>query len=90
MRMPEISLIEWQKRFGTERTCAQTLAKVRWPQGFQCPACGGKKAYSIATRHLYQCAHCRHQVSLTADTLFHATKLPLVTWFWLILPRVCF
>ncbi len=84
MRMPEISLIEWQKRFGTERTCAQTLAKVRWPQGFQCPACGGKKAYSIATRHLYQCAHCRHQVSLTADTLFHATKLPLVKWFWLI------
>lgn len=83
MQIPEISLIEWQKRFGTERRCAQTLVKVRWPQGFQCPACGGM-AYPIASRHLYQCAHCRHQVSITADTLFHATKIPLVKWFWLI------
>ena len=84
MQMPEVSLIEWQKRFGTERKCAQTLAKVRWPKGFQCPACGGMKAYPIASRHLYQCAHCRHQVSITADTLFHATKIPLVKWFWAI------
>lgn len=30
----------------------------------------------------YQCAHCRHQVSITADTLFHATKIPLAKWFW--------
>ena len=84
MKMPEVSLIEWQKRFGTERKCAQTLAKVRWPKGFQCPACGGTKAYHIASRHLYQCAHCRHQVSITADTLFHATKVSLVKWFWAI------
>lgn len=84
MQMPAINLIEWQKRFGTEHKCAQALAKVRWPQSFQCPACGGMKAYFIGSRRLYQCAHCRHQVSITADTLFHATKLPLVKWFWLI------
>jgi len=84
MQMPEISLIEWQKRFGTERKCAQTLTKVRWPKGFQCPVCDGMKAYPIASRHLYQCAHCRHQVSSTADTLFHVTKIPLFKWFWAI------
>lgn len=33
---------------------------------------------------MYQCAQCRCQVSVTADTLFHATKLPLVKWFWVI------
>jgi hypothetical protein len=30
---------------------------------------------------------CRHQVSLTAGTVFHATKLPLTSWFlamWLV------
>jgi len=56
MQMPEVSLIEWQQRFGTEHACAQALAKVRWPKGFQCPVCGGTKAYLIASRHLYQCA----------------------------------
>ena len=29
-----------------------------------------------------QCASCRHQVSLTAGTVLHRTKLPLTHWFW--------
>ena len=84
MKMPTISLVEWQKRFGTENACIKTLGKVRWPQGFQCPACGSQQYSFIATRKLYQCSACRHQVSITADTLFHATKIPLVKWFWAI------
>ncbi len=84
MKMPDMSLLEWQKRYGTERACAKELIKVRWPEGFQCPACGSIKACYIATRKLYQCSKCRHQVSVTADTLLHATKLPLVKWFWAI------
>ena len=84
MKMPSMSLLEWQKRYGSERACAKELAKVRWPDGFQCPECGSKKAYYIETRQLHQCSQCRHQVSVTADTLFHSTKLPLVKWFWAI------
>jgi hypothetical protein len=30
---------------------------------------------------LRQCNRCRHQTSLTAGTIFEATKLPLTTWF---------
>ncbi len=84
MKMPGVSLLEWQKRYGTEKSCIQTLIKVRWPKGFQCPACGFIKAYYLESRKLYQCSHCRHQVSITADTLFHSTKVPLVKWFWAI------
>jgi transcription elongation factor Elf1/transposase-like protein len=84
MKMPVISLLEWQKKYGTERACIKTLTRVRWPQCFQCPACGSEKFSFISTRLLYQCSHCRHQVSITADTLFHATKVPLVKWFWAI------
>lgn len=29
-----------------------------------------------------QCAGCRHQVSLTAGTVLHRTKIPLRQWFW--------
>jgi len=84
MKMPTISLVEWQKRFGTENACAKALEKVRWPDGFQCPVCGSQKHSMIETRKLFQCSKCRHQVSLTADTLFHATKVPLIKWFWAI------
>jgi hypothetical protein len=35
----------------------------------------------LRTRALLQCRHCHHQTSLTAGTIFEATKLPLTTWF---------
>ena len=41
----------------------------------------------MSTRPKIQCRACRHQVSLTAGHIFHATKLPLTSWFlamWLI------
>jgi hypothetical protein len=29
-----------------------------------------------------ECAACRRQTSVTAGTIMHASKLPLMTWFW--------
>jgi len=84
MKMPEISLLEWQKRFGTERACENVLVKIRWSNGFICPRCNSTDASYIKTRKVYQCPHCRYQVSITAGTLFHSTNLPLVKWFWAI------
>lgn len=84
MKMPEISLLDWQKRYGTERACEKALARIRWPKGFICPRCNATKACYITTRRIYQCSQCRHQVSITSDTLFHSTNLPLVKWFWAI------
>ena len=30
----------------------------------------------------WRCVACRYQVSLTAGTVLHNTKLPLTVWFW--------
>lgn len=30
---------------------------------------------------LFRCRHCRRDVSVTADTIFHRSRLPLRTWF---------
>jgi transposase-like protein len=84
MKMPEISLLEWQKRYGTERACEKALDKIRWPNGFVCPRCNSTEASYITTRRVYQCCQCRNQVSITAGTLFHSTNLSLVKWFWAI------
>lgn len=84
MKMPEISLLEWQNRFGSEEACAETLKKVRWPEGFSCPECSGKQHSYITSRKTFQCCHCHHQTSVTAGTIFHSTNLPLFKWFWAI------
>lgn len=75
------NLPEFQRQFATEGACEQYLAACRWPDGFVCPRCQHRRAYTVAPRR-WQCAGCRHQVSLTAGTVLHNTKTPLMIWFW--------
>jgi transposase-like protein len=75
-------LREFQAKFASEEACQQYLAACRWPDGFVCPRCGNRRAYELAKLRRWQCAGCRHQVSLTAGTILHNTKTPLTTWFW--------
>ena len=72
---------QFRADYGTEEQCRAALFAWRWPKGFVCPRCGGVRCCDIKTRRLIQCTACRHQVSLTAGTIFHATKLPLLVWF---------
>jgi len=80
----DIDFFQFQKRFSTEKRCINYLLKLRWANGFICPKCGHKDGYFIKTRYLYQCKSCKHQVSVTAGTVFHKTQIPLRKWFWMI------
>jgi hypothetical protein len=80
-RAKGLSEAEFRAAFGTEEQCRAALEKLRWPHGFTCPACGHGGHAWLAGRGLHQCNRCKRQVSLTAGTIFHATKLPLTTWF---------
>jgi transposase-like protein len=79
-----MSLIQFQKEFGTEENCAQYLMYKRWKDGFACPKCKHNEYSYITTRHLFQCRVCHYQTSVTAGTIMHKSKLPLTTWFWAI------
>lgn len=72
---------DFDRLYGTEEQCREAVFKWRWPDGFVCPVCENSKHSVIGTRAMYQCSACRAQVSLTAGTIFHSTKLPLKTWF---------
>lgn len=76
------SLTRFLLNYGTEEQCRTTLFQSRWPAGYVCPECGGRKHCQLPSRQgLLQCNHCHHQQSLTSGTLFDSTKLPLKTWF---------
>ena len=76
------SLQQFQADFSSEQACQAYLAACRWPEGFVCPGCGGRRAYELVKQRRWQCSSCRCQVSLTAGTILHNTKTPLTTWFW--------
>lgn len=75
-----LSDVEFDRLYGTEEKCREALFSWRWPEGFECPACGGHAHCELAKRALWQCNACRTQTSLTAGTIFAATKLDLVVW----------
>jgi len=83
MKFPR-TVQEFQAVYPDEEACWKTLRRARWPQGFVCPRCGHPSSSWIATRRLEQCRGCRYQASVTAGTVFHGTRLPLLTWFWAI------
>ena len=80
-RVKGLSEAAFREAFGTEEQCRAVIEKLRWRKGFVCPACGHDGRSWLAERKLFQCNRCKHQVSLTAGTIFHATKLPLTIWF---------
>jgi hypothetical protein len=76
-----MSLPDYLDLYGTEEQCFSALFDWRWPNGFICQDCGCTKHCQLTTRKLQQCNQCHHQTSVTAGTIFSATKLPLKTWF---------
>ncbi len=71
----------FDRQYGTEEQCRAVVIAARWPDGFWCPACGGREHSMVKTRDLFQCTACRRQTSPIAGTIFASTKLPLRTWF---------
>ena len=87
-RVKGLSEAAFREAFGTEEQGRAVLEKLRWPQGFVCPACGSLRAGVLKTKaHTYECADCGRQTSVTAGTVLHRSHLPLRLWFlaaWLV------
>ena len=76
-----LSIPEFITKYGTEDKCQQALFRARWPFGYQCNDCGHHNYCFIQSRKVYQCTRCKHQTSVTRNTIFHSTNLPLTKWF---------
>jgi transposase-like protein len=74
------NLLELEARFSTDAACREYLFRLRWPEGFGCPRCGGRKSWPKPDG-LVRCAGCDYQVSVTAGTIFQDSRLPLMLWF---------
>lgn len=72
----------FENHFKTEQDCRDFLSQLRWPDGkFVCPACGNTVGTRLSLRGLTQCASCHKQISLTAGTVFHGSRTPLLKLF---------
>jgi len=79
MNIPK-NQVEFENMFTTEEQCLEYLKGIRFPDGYFCRKCNHKE-YWINKRGILVCKSCRDELSLTAGTIFHRSKLSLVIIF---------
>ena len=77
-----MSLFDFQERYDSEDKCREFFLRLRYPNGFVCPHCGGSECGQVKTRNLLRCKSCRKQISITSGTVFHASHLTLRQMIW--------
>src|SRR6266567_3112697 len=87
-KLPE-TLIEAIRYFADLDVANEYVAMLRWPNGPECPTCGGKELGYISTRRLWKCKNkeCRRQFSVKVGTIFEDSPIPLDKWLasiWMI------
>lgn len=74
-------LSQFDTFFPDEQACVRYLQGLRWPGGFVCPKCGHAGEPWRTGRGPLVCSRCRAHTSVTAGTIFQATRKPLRLWF---------
>jgi predicted RNA-binding Zn-ribbon protein involved in translation (DUF1610 family)/transposase-like protein len=84
MARPEFprTLREFRRQFSSDTACWEYLAQSRWPSGFLCPRCGGRKYWVIKVPFGYECPACGRRTSPMAGTAMHRSHVGIQEWFW--------
>jgi len=68
------------RHFSDEQVCIDTVARLRWPNGPECPACGHKEHYYLATQKRWKCKECYKQFTVKLGTIFEDSPIKLDKW----------
>jgi transposase-like protein len=74
------TLLEAIRYFSNSETCIFFVANLRWPDGVECPRCGGGGFSWLKTRHLFKCKTCTKQYSVKVGTIFEDSAIGLDKW----------
>jgi transposase-like protein len=82
-----MTAIHTEARFNDDEAARQHLEALRWPNGPECPHCGGTERNSALNGEshrpgLYFCGDCRQQFTVTVGTVFERSKVALHKWVY--------
>jgi transposase-like protein len=66
--------------YSDEQICIDTVARLRWPNGHECPACAHKEHYYLATQKRWKCKECHKQFTVKLGTIFEDSPIKLDKW----------
>jgi transposase-like protein len=76
-----MTIIELCTTFSSDDACRELLERIRWPNGPACPRCQNPNPARLAnSSKIVYCKDCDYQFTVTANTIFHDSHLPLIKW----------
>lgn len=79
-----INSIEFNRKFKNNEDCYLYLIEKKWGNGYCCSRCGCEECYKGRTYYHRRCKACGYGESVTANTLFHGMKMPMLKAFHMI------
>lgn len=80
-----VSFQDFLVRFPNEHVCQSYIESIKWKgEEFTCRKCGSNKYNTPKGTLSRKCTRCDDVESVTANTLFHGTRFPLVKAFYII------
>ncbi|HWF67576.1 MAG TPA: IS1595 family transposase [Acidobacteriaceae bacterium] len=77
-----MTIIDLCTTFASDELCRELLERLRWPNGPVCLRClNPNPARLVNSSKLLYCKDCDYQFTVTANTIFHDSHLPLIKWF---------
>ena len=72
-----LSIYDFQAQYGDDKSCIDSLVKMKWPKGYKCRYCDYTNFCKTKRYGERRCCSCKKPESATAHTLFHKIKFPL-------------
>ena len=79
-----INAIEFNKQFSDDESCYQYLEQLKWAGKYNCSRCGFDGYSKGRTSRHRRCKRCGYDESVTANTVFHGIKMPILKAFHMI------
>ncbi len=76
-----MTIIDLCTTFSNDDRCRELLERLRWPNGPECLRCFGPVVRLANNVNILYCKDCDYQFTVTANTVFHDSHLPLIKWF---------
>lgn len=76
-----MDLISIYETFPTQADCVKYLEHLRWSGSPVCPYCKMEYSTPLHGENRHHCNSCNTSFSVTVNTPFHRSRLPLPKWF---------
>ena len=76
-----MNIMQIFRQFPDQDSCIKHLEAVRWASGVTCAYCDSENTYEMPKESRHYCNSCKKSFSVTINTIFHDTRIPLQKGF---------